>query len=102
MTDVEITFARGFRLHMADGDALDGAEFPSGRGFVFDHREQGLATVVASRENLDEVFPGSHIEWAPAHREGLNPEAFDLMQSHGMTDEEIMRVHRLIAPWAVD
>jgi hypothetical protein len=58
-------FARGFRLLTPDGRVFDGAELPSGRGIVVDHRETGFVTLVADRDALLAEFPGARIEWAP-------------------------------------
>ncbi|WP_405413882.1 hypothetical protein [Streptomyces rubiginosohelvolus] len=58
-------FARGFRLVQRDGLALDGAVFPSGRCFVLDDGEYGLATVAVSVEELLRGgYHGARIEWA--------------------------------------
>ena len=58
-------FTRGFRLHH-NGQVLDGAEFPSGRTFVIDDPEYGLATVTSSMEHLLKGYHGARIERAPA------------------------------------
>jgi hypothetical protein len=58
-------FARGFRLHLRDGQVLDGAEFPSGRVFVIDDPAYGLATIAASLEELLKGYHGARIEWPP-------------------------------------
>lgn len=54
-------FTRGFRLHAANGDTYDGAEFPSGR-VVIDHADYGLMDVATSLDALLEVFPGARVE----------------------------------------
>jgi hypothetical protein len=56
-------FTRGFRLHLADSLVLDGAEFPSGRTFVIDDPEYGLATIAASMEELLKGYHGARVEW---------------------------------------
>lgn len=56
-------FTRGFRLHLRDGQVLDGAAFPSGRCLVMDDPEFGLATVAVSEEELLRGYPDSRIEW---------------------------------------
>lgn len=56
-------FTRGFRLHLADGQVLDGAEFPSGRTFVIDDPEYGFATVTTSMERLLLGYHGARVEW---------------------------------------
>lgn len=56
-------FTRGFKLHTPDGDVFDAAEFPSGRWYVVDHPERGLATAATSLAHLLERFPpGTRIE----------------------------------------
>lgn len=57
-------FTRGFRLHQRRGTPLDGAAFPSGRVFVLDDPEWGLATAAASVEDLQRGYPDARIEWA--------------------------------------
>jgi hypothetical protein len=64
-------FTRGFLLHTPDGDVYDGARFPSGRCFVLDHPEQGLATATTSLGALLEKAPGARIEW---DRDGQPPD----------------------------
>ncbi len=54
-------FTRGFRLHH-NGQVLDGAEFPSGRTFVIDDPEFGLATVATSLEELLKGYHGARVE----------------------------------------
>ncbi|MBQ1096303.1 hypothetical protein KBY55_09425 [Streptomyces sp. b94] len=56
-------FTRGFRLHLADGRALDGAAFPSGRTLVVDDPEFGLATITTSVEVLLQGYHGARVEW---------------------------------------
>ncbi|MFJ5888113.1 hypothetical protein [Streptomyces californicus] len=64
-------FARGFRLVQRDGLALDGAVFPSGRCFVLDDPQYGLATVAVSVEELLRGgYQGARIEWADEATEG--------------------------------
>lgn len=57
------SFTRGFRLHLADGRYLDGAEFPSGRVYVVDDPEYGLATAGSSLEHLLTGYHGARVEW---------------------------------------
>ncbi|WP_031039810.1 hypothetical protein [Streptomyces sp. NRRL F-5650] len=56
-------FTRGFRLHVADGQVLDGAAFPSGRTIVVDDPEYGLATVTSSLEVLLQGYHRARVEW---------------------------------------
>ncbi|MET9122965.1 hypothetical protein [Streptomyces sp. NPDC004528] len=56
------SFTRGFRLHH-NGRYLDGAEFPSGRVYVLDDPEAGLATAATSLEHLLEGYHGARVEW---------------------------------------
>ncbi|MFG3426170.1 hypothetical protein [Streptomyces californicus] len=64
-------FARGFRLVQRDGLALDGAVFPSGRCFVLDDPQYGLATVAVSVEELLRGdYHGARIEWADEATDG--------------------------------
>ncbi|MET7776283.1 hypothetical protein ABZU94_10605 [Streptomyces mirabilis] len=56
-------FTRGFRLHLPAGQHLDGAEFPSGRVYVVDDPEYGLATAATSMDHLVEGYHGARIEW---------------------------------------
>jgi hypothetical protein len=57
-------FARGFRVHHADGTELDGAELPNGF-VVVGHRDRGIETVAVSMAALLEgVSPAPRIEWA--------------------------------------
>ncbi|MHC3474657.1 hypothetical protein ACYF6T_39010 [Streptomyces sp. 7R007] len=56
------TFTRGFKLHH-NGQVLDGAEFPSGRTFVIDDPEYGLASVATSLEELLKGYHGARVEW---------------------------------------
>ncbi|MFI6249006.1 hypothetical protein [Streptomyces sp. NPDC051016] len=56
------SFTRGFRLHH-DGGYLDGAEFPSGRVYVLDDPEIGLATAATSLEHLLAGYHGARVEW---------------------------------------
>jgi len=55
-------FTRGFRLHH-NGQVLDGAEFPSGRAFVIDDPEHGLASAATSVQHLLEGYHGARVEW---------------------------------------
>lgn len=55
-------FTRGFRLHH-NGQVLDGAEFPSGRTFVIDDPEYGLASAATSMEELLKGYHGARVEW---------------------------------------
>ncbi|MEU8907010.1 hypothetical protein [Streptomyces mirabilis] len=56
-------FTRGFRLHLPGGAHLDGAEFPSGRVYVLDDPEYGLATAATSMEHLLEGYHSARVEW---------------------------------------
>lgn len=56
-------FARGFRLRLLDGRALDGAEFPSARVLVVDDPEYGFATVATSLDELLKGYHGAVVEW---------------------------------------
>ncbi|MFE5258272.1 hypothetical protein [Streptomyces coelicoflavus] len=56
-------FTRGFRLHLAHGQVLDGAAFPSGRTIVVDDPEYGLATVTTSLEVLLQGYHRARVEW---------------------------------------
>ncbi|MFI7394048.1 hypothetical protein [Streptomyces tendae] len=56
-------FTRGFRLHLANGQVLDGATFPSGRTIVVDDPEYGLATVTTSLEVLLQGYHRARVEW---------------------------------------
>lgn len=57
-------FARGFRLRLANGQHLDGAEFPSARVVVIDDPEHGFATVAVSIEELLRGgYHGAVVEW---------------------------------------
>jgi hypothetical protein len=58
------SFTRGFRLHLPGGRYLDGAEFPSGRAYVVDDPELGLATAATSMEQLLAGYHGSRVEWS--------------------------------------
>ncbi|SHI66434.1 hypothetical protein [Streptomyces sp. 3214.6] len=55
-------FTRGFRLHY-DGRIYDGAEFPSGRVYVVDDPEYGLATAATSMDHLLKGYYGARVEW---------------------------------------
>ena len=55
-------FTRGFRLHH-NGQILDGAEFPSGRVFVIDDPEYGLASAATSMDDLLRGYHGARVEW---------------------------------------
>ncbi|MET9081415.1 hypothetical protein ABZX77_05840 [Streptomyces sp. NPDC004237] len=57
------SFTRGFRLHH-NGGYLDGAEFPSGRVYVLDDPEVGLATAATSLERLLAGYHGARVEWS--------------------------------------
>ncbi len=92
-------FARGFRLVQPDGRTLDGAVFPSGRCFVLDDGEYGLATVAVSVEELLRGgYHGARIEWAdqpavppaPADRATLTETERQLLDfALEMAEEEI-------------
>lgn len=56
-------FTRGFRLHH-NRRIYDGAEFPSGRVYVIDDPEYGLATAATSMEHLLSGYHGARVEWA--------------------------------------
>lgn len=56
-------FTRGFRVHLPGGRYLDGAEFPSGRVYVLDDPEVGLATAATTLEHLLDGYHGSRVEW---------------------------------------
>ncbi|MGI3199631.1 hypothetical protein ACRJ4W_15370 [Streptomyces sp. GLT-R25] len=56
-------FTRGFRLHLRNGQVLDGAAFPSGRTIVVDDPEFGLATVTTSIDVLLQGYHGARVEW---------------------------------------
>lgn len=55
-------FTRGFRLHH-NGQILDGAQFPSGRVFVVDDPEYGLASAAMSLEELLKGYHRARVEW---------------------------------------
>lgn len=59
-TTEEQPFARGFRLQMADGRTLDGAQFPSGR-CVVDDPDVGLITATTEVVIRTEE---ARVEWA--------------------------------------
>jgi hypothetical protein len=61
---VKPSFTRGFRLHLPGGRYLDGAEFPSGRTFVVDDPEYGLATAATSLDELLAGYNGARVEWS--------------------------------------
>ncbi|MFE6362937.1 hypothetical protein ACFVP3_23425 [Streptomyces sp. NPDC057806] len=67
-------FTRGFRLHH-NGQVLDGAKFPSGRTFVIDDPEYGLATVATSLEELLKGYHGGRVEWPDGGPEARRPRA---------------------------
>ncbi|MFB6771112.1 hypothetical protein [Streptomyces sp. NPDC056337] len=56
-------FTRGFRLHLADGQVLDGAAFPSGRAALVDDPEFGFVTGAVSVEELLLGYHRARIEW---------------------------------------
>jgi hypothetical protein len=56
------SFTRGFRLHLADGRYLDGAEFPSSRAYA-DDPEYGPVTIAASLDHLLAGYHGARVEW---------------------------------------
>ncbi|WP_435610874.1 hypothetical protein [Streptomyces sp. C10-9-1] len=59
-------FVRGFRLHLRDGQVLDGAAFPAGRALVADDSEAGLVTAAGSVDQLlAGGYHGARLEWAP-------------------------------------
>lgn len=62
-------FTRGFRLHH-NGQVLDGAQFPSGRVFVVDDPEYGLASAAVSMEELLKGYHRARVEWAPVADHG--------------------------------
>jgi lipopolysaccharide biosynthesis regulator YciM len=57
-------FTRGFKLHLRDGQVLDGAAFPSGRAVIVDDPEYGLASAATSVEELLKGYHRARIEWA--------------------------------------
>lgn len=57
-------FARGFRLHRRNGQALDGAEFPSGHVVIVDDPADGLVSGARSLEDLLRGGYDGRIEWA--------------------------------------
>ncbi|MGW1813304.1 hypothetical protein ACWCQM_06995 [Streptomyces sp. NPDC002125] len=74
------TYARGFRLHLAHGQVLDGAAFPNGRVIVMDDPEWGLCSGASSVDLLTACYPDSRIEWpdqgaAPSQRCARHPQA---------------------------
>lgn len=56
-------FTRGFKLHLRSGDVLDGAAFPSGRAFVVDDPEYGLASAASSVDELLKGYHRARVEW---------------------------------------
>ncbi|MEV5688610.1 hypothetical protein AB0L68_36440 [Streptomyces sp. NPDC052164] len=56
-------FARGFRLHLWHGQALDGAELPNGRAFVMDDPMWGLGSTARTVDLLQAGYPDARIEW---------------------------------------
>lgn len=58
-----MTYSRGFRLHLRDGRALDGAEFPNGRVIVMDDPDWGLCSGARTADLLTVCYPDSRIEW---------------------------------------
>lgn len=60
-------FTRGFRIHLQEGRHLDGAEFPSGRVYVIDDPEYGLATAATSLEHIVNGYQGARVEWPGDH-----------------------------------
>lgn len=59
-------FARGFRLHLADGSVLLGAEFPAGPVAVLMYAAPELGVNVSVAVDMDrllEAFPGASIEY---------------------------------------
>ncbi|PRX90664.1 hypothetical protein [Allonocardiopsis opalescens] len=53
---------RFFILHLPDGRALDGAQFPSGR-VVTDDPAAGLAHAAVSVDALLDAYPGARLEY---------------------------------------
>lgn len=56
-------FTRGFRLHLAGGRIIHGAEFPTGHVLVADDPEYGLATAATSLDELLKGYHGARVEW---------------------------------------
>jgi hypothetical protein len=85
-------YTRGFRLHLAHGRVLDGAEFPNGRVIVMDDPEWGLCSGARSADLLQAGYPGARIEWAdqtPAEHCGHQPPT--AIGEHGLTTECVLR-----------
>ncbi|WP_432169100.1 hypothetical protein [Streptomyces sp. 1222.5] len=77
-------FTRGFRLNLTDGRHLDGAEFPSGRVFVLDDPDYGLATAAVSLDELVKGYHGATVEWPAAPFEAQPArEAWRVEYRHG-------------------
>ncbi|WP_073915767.1 hypothetical protein [Streptomyces sp. CB02009] len=56
-------FVVGFRLHLRQGRALDGALFPSGRCLVVEDGAGGLITAALSIDDLVRGYPDARVEW---------------------------------------
>ncbi|REE62155.1 hypothetical protein BX257_4768 [Streptomyces sp. 3212.3] len=56
-------FARGFLLHLAHGQVLEGAQFPGGRVVVIDDPQWGLSTMAGSVGELLAGYGGGRVEW---------------------------------------
>ncbi|MFE2046694.1 hypothetical protein ACFXAZ_38445 [Streptomyces sp. NPDC059477] len=83
---------RGFRLHLGTGETLGGAVLPSGRAFVVDDPEYGLASAAPS---LDELLTGYHharLEWAP---DGATTALAEIRRLCELTISTSVRVHAI-------
>jgi hypothetical protein len=65
-------FARGFRLHLRNGQVLDGVAFPSGRALVVDDPEYGLVSAATSVDELLKGYHKARIEWAGEPKQALS------------------------------
>ncbi|WP_326677670.1 hypothetical protein [Streptomyces sp. NBC_01237] len=84
-------FARGFRLHLPHGPALDGAELPNGRAFVMDDPVWGLGSTARTVDLLQAGYPGARIEWpddGPAEHCGHQKPPFS---EHAQRTECVLR-----------
>lgn len=84
-------YARGFRLHLAHGRVLDGAEFPNGRVIVMDDPEWGLCSGARAADLLQAGYPGARIEWShqtPSEHCGHQPPR---ISEHGSPTECALR-----------
>ncbi|MGW4950637.1 hypothetical protein [Streptomyces parvulus] len=93
-------FTRGFRLHLADGQVLDGAEFPSGRAALVDDPEFGFVTGAVSVEELLLGYHGARIEWDDeALLEGKPRPTADSITSDQL-DALLLKAARADSTWA--